>query len=35
MAAIYYKLIKLGAKTIEQVPVNLRDDVQALLDADV
>lgn len=32
MAVIYYKLIKAGVKTIEQVPEILRAEVQALLD---
>lgn len=35
MAGIYYKLIKAGRKTIDDVPENLRAEVQALLDADV
>lgn len=34
MAVIYYRLIKLGRKTIEDVPEKDRADVQALLDAD-
>lgn len=34
MAYVYYKLIKAGKKTIEDVPENLRVEVQALLDAD-
>jgi hypothetical protein len=34
MAAIYYKLIRAGVKTIDQVPQTIRADVQALLDAD-
>jgi hypothetical protein len=34
MAAVYYKLIKAGARTIDQVPQHLQADVQALLDAD-
>lgn len=34
MALIYYRLIKTGKKTIEDVPPNLRAEVQALLDAD-
>lgn len=34
MAHIYYRLIKEGMKTIEQVPANLRHEVQALLDAE-
>lgn len=35
MAKIYYELIKKGLKTIDDVPAKLRDEVQALLDADV
>lgn len=35
MAKIYYELIKKGLKTIDDVPANLRDEVQALLDADI
>jgi hypothetical protein len=34
MAKIYYNLIKKGLKTIEDVPENIRDEVQALLDGD-
>ena len=34
MAKLYYDLIKKGLKTIEQVPVKWRAEVQALLDAD-
>lgn len=34
VALIYYRLIKAGKKTIEEVPANLRAEVQALLDAD-
>lgn len=34
MAFIYYKLIKAGKKTINEVPANLQAEVQALLDAD-
>lgn len=33
MAKIYATLIKKGLKTIEDVPVGLRDAVQALLNA--
>ena len=33
MAKIYATLIKKGLKTIEDVPAELRDAVQALLDA--
>ena len=35
MTKIYYELIKKGLKTIDDVPANLRDEVQALLDADI
>lgn len=34
MAKLYYDLIKKGLKTIEQVPLHWRAEVQALLDAD-
>lgn len=34
MAKIYYRLIQKGVKTIDQVPEDLRAEVQALLDAD-
>ena len=34
MAKIYYRLIRKGVKTIDQVPEGLRAEVQALLDAD-
>lgn len=34
MAFVYYKLIIAGRKTIDEVPENLRTEVQALLDAD-
>ncbi|WP_275296580.1 CD1375 family protein [Brevibacillus choshinensis] len=34
MVAIYYNLIKAGRRTIESVPANLREEVQAMLDAD-
>lgn len=34
MAKIYYRKIKAGQMTIEQVPARWRDAVQALLDAD-
>lgn len=34
MVFVYYKLIKEGRRTIEEVPETLRDEVQALLDAD-
>ena len=35
MAQIYYNLIKKGLKTIDDVPLKWRDDVQAMLDAGV
>ena len=35
MAKIYYNLIKKGLKTIDDVPSNIREDVQALLDSEV
>lgn len=35
MARIYYSLIKDGLRTIEQVPMMWRAEVQALLDADL
>jgi hypothetical protein len=34
MAKIYYDLIRKGLRTIEDVPLRWRDEVQALLDAD-
>lgn len=34
ISKIYYRLIQKGTKTIDQVPENLRAEVQALLDAD-
>ena len=34
MAKIYYNLIKKGIKTIDDVPENIREEVQALLDAE-
>jgi hypothetical protein len=34
MAQIYYSLIKKGLKTIEDVPLRWRTEVQTLLDAD-
>jgi len=35
MAQIYYNLIREGLKTIEDVPIRWRDEVQALLDTDI
>lgn len=35
MAQVYADLIKKGLKTIDDVPDKLKDDVQAILDADV
>lgn len=34
MAQVYYNLIKKGLRTIEQVPILWRAEVQALLDAE-
>ena len=34
MAQIYYNLIKKGLKTIEDVPLKWRAEVQAMLDAE-
>ncbi|MDR7318930.1 CD1375 family protein [Brevibacillus nitrificans] len=34
MASIYYNLVKAGRRTIDSVPENLREEVQAMLDAD-
>lgn len=34
MAKIYANLIKNGIKTIDDVPTNLKDEVQALLDGE-
>lgn len=34
MAQIYYNLIKKGLRTIEEVPLRWRAEVQAMLDAD-
>lgn len=34
MAQIYYNLIKAGLRTIEQVPLRWRTEVQALLEAE-
>ena len=33
MAEMYYKLIKAGLRTLEQVPVKYRAEVEALLDS--
>lgn len=33
MAWVYFELIKKGLKTIEQVPLYWREDVQAMIDA--
>ncbi|WP_221469097.1 CD1375 family protein [Cohnella nanjingensis] len=35
MAQVYANLIRRGIKTIEDVPVNKREEVQAILKADV
>lgn len=34
MAEIYYRLIKLGKKTIDDVPTSLKTEVQALIDSE-
>lgn len=34
MAKLYYDLIKAGLRTIDQVPLRWRDEVQSMLDAD-
>lgn len=34
MAKVYADLIRKGKKTIDDVPAKLRDEVQAILDAD-
>lgn len=34
MAKIYAELIKKGLKTIDDVPEQIRDDVQAILDSE-
>jgi hypothetical protein len=34
MAKIYYDLIRKGLRTIDDVPLRWRDEVQELLDAD-
>lgn len=34
MAQIYYNLIKKGLKTIDDVPLRWREEVQAMLDAE-
>jgi len=34
VSLIYYNLVKAGRRTIDQVPANLREEVQAMLDAD-
>lgn len=34
MAQLYYDLIKSGLRTLEQVPLRWRAEVQALLEAD-
>ena len=35
MAKVYADLIRKGKKTIDDVPAKLRNEVQAILDADV
>lgn len=34
MAQIYFRLIKEGRRTFEQVPESIKDEVKALLDAE-
>lgn len=34
MSLIYYNLVKAGRRNIDQVPANLREEVQAMIDAD-
>ena len=34
MAQIYYNLIQKGMKTIDDVPLKWREDVQAMIDAE-
>lgn len=34
MALFWYKLVKSGAKTLEQVPAKWRAEVEAMLEAD-
>lgn len=34
MVAIYAKLIKIGLKTIDDVPINIRDEVLTVLGGD-
>lgn len=34
MATIYYNLVIAGRRTIDQVPANLREEVQAMIDAE-
>ena len=34
MVELYYKLVKNGRKTLEQVPTKYRDEVKALLDTE-
>ena len=34
MTKIYYNLIKKGLKTIDNVPLKWRDDVQAMIEAE-
>jgi hypothetical protein len=35
MVEVYYKLIKFGRKTIDQVPENLREAVQEMLNNEI
>ncbi len=34
MVQVYFKLVKAGSRTIDQVPENLRPEVQALIEAE-
>ena len=34
MAIVYYNLIKSGKRTIEQVPIKIRNEVEVLLNED-
>ncbi|MDR4997907.1 CD1375 family protein [Brevibacillus parabrevis] len=34
MAAIYYNLVKAGRRELDQIPAHLREEVQAMLDAE-
>ena len=34
MATIYYNLVKSGKRSIDQVPTNIREEVEAMLNED-